>query len=124
MVNYNILHALQAIAESVTMTEWLGVPPELFTELLSSALFGGAVYTGCGNLIAQQQYSPAGFQTSLGRKDLDLAQQVAASVDFTPATMPALIRALDAELANPELAEKDWSALAEVSRQSYGSTSQ
>ena len=124
MVNYNIIHALQAIGESVTMTERLGVPPELFTELLSSTLFGGAVYTGYGSLVAQRQYSPAGFQMSLGRKDLDLAQQVAKSVDFAPATMPALIEVLDAALADPELAEKDWSALAEVSRQSYGSSRQ
>lgn len=121
-VNYNIIHALQAIGETVTMTERLGVPPELFTDLLSSTLFGGAVYTGYGNLIAQQQYSPAAFHMSLGRKDLDLAQQVAASVDFAPATMPALIQVLDAALADPQLADKDWSALAEVSRQSFGNS--
>lgn len=123
MVNYNIIHALQAIGESVTMTERLGVPPELFTELLSNTLFGGAVYSGYGTLIAQQQYSPAGFQMSLGRKDLDLAEQVAKSVDFVPATMPALIAVLDAALADPELADKDWSALAEVSRRSYRNSS-
>ncbi|TFI42472.1 NAD(P)-dependent oxidoreductase [Rhodococcus sp. 1R11] len=122
IVNYNIIHALQAIGESVTMTERLGVSPELFTELLSSTLFGGVAYTGYGNLIAQRRYMPPGFHMSLGRKDLDLAQQVASSVDFAPATMPVLIEVLDAALADPELAQSDWSAIAEVSRRSHASS--
>src|SRR5690606_10669541 len=40
-VNYNIIHALQALGESVAMVERQGVDPELFVELLTSSLFGG-----------------------------------------------------------------------------------
>ena len=115
-VNYNIIHAMQAIGESVAMTERQGVDPALFTELLSSTLFGGVVYTGYGGMIARQAYWPAGFQIALGRKDLGLAQEVAVASGVTPATLPALIEVFDRALADPQLREGDWSAIAEVSR--------
>ncbi|GAA2243982.1 NAD(P)-dependent oxidoreductase [Herbiconiux moechotypicola] len=115
-VNYNIIHAMQAIGESVAMTERQGVDPALFTELLSSTLFGGVVYTGYGDLIARQDYTPPGFHIALGRKDLGLAQQVAEAGGVTPATLPALLAVFDAALADPELRDADWSAIAEVSR--------
>ncbi|GLI26561.1 putative oxidoreductase [Agromyces rhizosphaerae] len=119
-VNYNIIHAMQAIGESVAMTERLGVDPKLFTELLSSTLFGGVVYTGYGSLIAEQAYSPPGFHISLGRKDLALAEEIAAAGGVSPATMPALIHVFETALADPELKDADWSAIAEVSRRDLG----
>jgi len=115
-VNYDIIHALQAIGESVAMTERLGVDPALFTELLSSTLFGGVVYTGYGGIIARQDYSPPGFHIALGRKDLALAQQVAEATGVRPATLPALIDVFEKALADSELKDYDWSAIAEVSR--------
>jgi 3-hydroxyisobutyrate dehydrogenase-like beta-hydroxyacid dehydrogenase len=115
-VNYNIIHAMQAIGESVAMTERQGVDPELFTELLSSTLFGGVVYSGYGGMIARGEYTPPGFHIALGRKDLGLAQEVAEAGGVTPATLPALIEVFDAALADPDLKDADWSAIAEVSR--------
>lgn len=119
-VNYTIIHAMQAIGESVAMTERLGVDPALFTELLAGTLFGGVVYTGYGSIIARQAYTPPGFHIALGRKDLDLARQVAESVGVTPATLPALIHVFETALADPALADADWSAIAEVSRRDLG----
>lgn len=119
-VNYNIIHAMQAIGESVAMTERWGVDAAQFTELLSSTLFGGAVYTGYGSIIARQAYTPPGFQMALGRKDLGLAQEVADAVGVHPATLPALIAVFETALADPELKDADWSAIAEVSRRDLG----
>ncbi|MEO7124351.1 MAG: NAD(P)-dependent oxidoreductase, partial [Lacisediminihabitans sp.] len=45
-VNYNIIHAMQALGETIAMVERLGVEPAHFVELLTSSLFGGVVYTG------------------------------------------------------------------------------
>jgi 3-hydroxyisobutyrate dehydrogenase-like beta-hydroxyacid dehydrogenase len=115
-VNYNIIHAMQAIGESVAMTERLGVPAETFTELLSSTLFGGVVYTGYGRIIATREYDPPGFRIALGRKDLTLAREVAEQTGVTPATLPALEAVFDAALADERLRDLDWSAIAEVSR--------
>lgn len=115
-VNYNIIHAMQAIGESVAMTERLGVAPEVFTDLLSSTLFGGVAYTGYGRIIAEGRYTPPGFHIALGRKDLGLAQQVAESVGVTAATLPVLIDAFERAMAQPDLADADWAAIAEVPR--------
>lgn len=118
VINYNIVHALQAIGESVTMTERLGVCPEQITELLASTLFSGVAYDGYGKLIARREYSPPGFRMELGRKDLGLVQRVAESVNFRPATLPALVEVFDEAVADAELKNYDWSAIAEVSRRS------
>ncbi|MGA1785197.1 MAG: NAD(P)-dependent oxidoreductase, partial [Pontimonas sp.] len=45
-VNYNIIHALQALGESISLVEKSGVDPEAFVELLANTLFGGVVYQG------------------------------------------------------------------------------
>jgi 3-hydroxyisobutyrate dehydrogenase-like beta-hydroxyacid dehydrogenase len=84
--------------------------------LLSSTLFGGVAYSGYGDIIAAQRYSPPGFHIALGRKDLDLAEQVARSVGVSPATLPALTAVFEAALAHDDLKDLDWSAIAEVSR--------
>ena len=115
-VNYNIIHAMQALGESIAMTERQGVEPELFVELLTSTLFGGVVYEGYGGLIARGEYTPPGFHIALGRKDLVLAEEVAESTGVKPATMAALFEVFDRALADPELKDADWSAIAEVSR--------
>jgi 3-hydroxyisobutyrate dehydrogenase-like beta-hydroxyacid dehydrogenase len=116
-VNYNIIHALQAMGESIAMAERAGVDPSLFVDLLSSTLFGGVVYSGYGSLIAKQQYSPPAFTVALGRKDLGLAEELAKSTNLSLATLPALTEVFEAALADPALRDCDWSAIAEVTRQ-------
>ncbi|WP_438854346.1 NAD(P)-dependent oxidoreductase [Agromyces sp. M3QZ16-3] len=115
-VNYNIIHAMQALGESIAMTERQGVPAAQFVELLSSTLFGGVVYGGYGGIIAEQRYTPPGFHISLGRKDLGLAEEVAEAGGVTLATMPALVAVFERAMADPDLKDADWSAIAEVSR--------
>lgn len=115
-VNYNIIHAMQALGETIAMVERQGVDPSLFVELLTSSLFGGVVYNGYGNEIARQGYFPPGFHIELGRKDLQLAEDVAASSGVTLATMPALIAVFERALADAELSNGDWGAIAEVTR--------
>ncbi|MDR5698686.1 NAD(P)-dependent oxidoreductase [Agromyces aerolatus] len=115
-VNYNIIHAMQALGESIAMTERLGVDAEQFVELLTSTLFGGVVYSGYGSIIAKGEYFPPGFHVSLGRKDLGLAEEVATATGVHLATLGALIAVFDRTLADPELKDGDWSAIAEVSR--------
>lgn len=116
-VNYGIIHALQAIAESVALVETNGVEASRFTELLSSTLFPGPVYTGYGTMIAEQRYTPPGFTMALGSKDLGLAEKIAAEAGITLPTAPVLRRAFDAALAADDLKDLDWSGVAEITRQ-------
>jgi len=115
-VNYNIIHAMQALGESIAMVERHGVDPGVFVELLTNSLFAGPVYTGYGAEIVQQSYKPAGFDMSLGFKDLVLALGVQESGGVTAATMPALYSVFEAALADDDLKDADWGAIAEVTR--------
>jgi 3-hydroxyisobutyrate dehydrogenase-like beta-hydroxyacid dehydrogenase len=116
-VNYTIIHALQALGESVALVEANDVDPEIFTELLASTLFTGPVYSGYGAMIAQRRYTPAGFSMTLGSKDLSLAETIAAEAGITLPSAPVLRRVFDVALASDDLADGDWSAVAEVTRQ-------
>jgi 3-hydroxyisobutyrate dehydrogenase-like beta-hydroxyacid dehydrogenase len=117
-VNFNIIHAIEALGESVALVERGGVDASLFVELLTSSLFGGIAYTGYGNAIATKTYRPAGFTIPLGRKDLGLVEQAAAEMNITLASIPGLREVFEKALANPELEGADWAAIAEVSRES------
>jgi len=115
-VNYDIIHAFQAIAESVTLVEANGVEASVFTELLSSTLFPGPVYTGYGAMIAEGRYTPPGFTMTLGAKDLGLAEAIAAEAGVTIPTAAVLRRVFDAALATEDLRDADWSGMAEITR--------
>lgn len=117
-VNFNLIHAIEALGESVALVEAGGVDSELFVELLTSSLFGGIAYTGYGNAIATKQYYPAGFSVALGKKDLGLVESASAEFGLSLPTIPALREVFEKALANPEIQDADWAAIAEVSRNS------
>lgn len=116
-VNYDIIHAFQAIGESVALVEANGVDASLFTELLSSTLFPGPVYTGYGAMIAESRYTPPGFTMALGSKDLGLAEAIAAEAGLVLPSAPVLRAAFDTALASDDLKDVDWSGVAEITRQ-------
>jgi len=115
-VNYNLIHTLQALAESVNLVEQGGVDGSTFVEILTDAAYTGSAYTGYGNLIANRRYSPPGFTVGLGLKDLGLAEQAAAGHGAVLPTAPVLREMFEKTLADPALADLDWSAIAEVVR--------
>lgn len=116
-VNFTILHALQAMAEGITLVESQGVEATDFVELLTGTLFSAPIYSVYGNIIAQQNYSPPGFKMALGLKDLKLAEGLAAENNVVLPTSPLLHQIFETALADEKLAELDWSAMAEVTRQ-------
>jgi 3-hydroxyisobutyrate dehydrogenase-like beta-hydroxyacid dehydrogenase len=85
-------------------------------ELMGNTLFGGPVYQGYGSMIAERRYSPPGFRMPLGLKDLGLAVELADEAGIALPTAPLLRDRFERALADPELAELDWSAVAEVTR--------
>lgn len=115
-VNYNLIHAMQALGESIAMVERQGVDAAVFVDLLTTSLFGGVAYTGYGREIVERGYKPAGFTMELGFKDLRLAEGVQRDGGVTAATMPALIAVFEAALADADLHDADWGGIAEVSR--------
>lgn len=117
-VNFNLIHAIEALGESVALVEAGGVDPELFVELLTNSLFGGIAYTGYGNAIATQSYYPAGFTVALGLKDLSLVEGAARETGLALPTVPVLREVFETALADQDIQDADWAAIAEVSRKS------
>jgi 3-hydroxyisobutyrate dehydrogenase-like beta-hydroxyacid dehydrogenase len=115
-VNYNIIHAIQAIGESLALVEARGVSGAQFVDLLTSTLFDGVVYRGYGREIVDGAYDPPGFEIGLGFKDLRLAEEIAADRGVRLPTVAALRAVFERALADPELAHYDWGAAAEVTR--------
>lgn len=115
-VNYNIIHALGALGESINLVERGGIDPQLFVDILNAGLFGGAVYSGYGKLIAQREYFPAAFKVPLGLKDLTLAEQAAAELGAALPIAPPLHDLLTSAVADEQLTDGDWSIIAEVIR--------
>jgi 3-hydroxyisobutyrate dehydrogenase-like beta-hydroxyacid dehydrogenase len=115
-VNYNLLHTLQALAESVALMEQGDVDATTFVDILTDAAYTGTAYTGYGKLIASRTYSPPGFTVGLGLKDLGLAEQAADDLGAALPTSPLLRDMFTRALADPELSELDWSAVAEITR--------
>lgn len=115
-LNFMLLHALESLSEGIALVEAEDVDAGAFVELLTNSFFGGMVHTIYGNMMAERRYSPPGFTLPLGLKDLGLAEQLAAESKVEIATAPVIRRQLETALADPELAELDWAAVAEVSR--------
>ena len=115
-VNFNIIHAIEALGESISIVEHHGIDAAGFAELLTSTLFGGMSYTAYADIIVNRRYEPAGFSTVLGLKDLGLAEAAAEQVGVTLPTAPALRRVFEETLAKPGGDKLDWAAIAEISR--------
>jgi 3-hydroxyisobutyrate dehydrogenase-like beta-hydroxyacid dehydrogenase len=95
-VNYLIAHALQALAEAITLLERYGLDTSQFVQMIGS-------------------YTPPGFTTVLGLKDVMLAVQAAADAGVELPTGPLLREIFESAVA--DLGEDlDWAAIAEVTR--------
>jgi 3-hydroxyisobutyrate dehydrogenase-like beta-hydroxyacid dehydrogenase len=117
-VNFNLIHAIQALAESETLVEAYGIDPSTFVDILTDVAFTGSAYQGYGKLIAEQDYTPH-FSVTLGAKDLALAARAAEQRHIALPSVPTLQRVYAATLARPELADLDWSATAEITRKQH-----
>lgn len=114
--NYNLIHALQALGESVSLMEHGGIDGQTFVDIITDASFAGAVYKGYGGIIARRDYQPAAFRLELGLKDLGLAQQAAEELGASLPTAPVMRTMFDEALADESLNDGDWSVIAEVIR--------
>ena len=116
-VNYNLIHALQAIGESVALVESGGVDPNTFIEIITHTAFTGSAYTGYGPMIVNRNYTPPGFSVALGLKDVKLVEDAAAELNLKLPVASVLHQLFETALHDPELKDLDWSAIAELTRQ-------
>lgn len=118
-VNYLIIHALQALSESITLLEHAGLDAGRFIDMINDSVFPGPVYRGYGDAIADSAYTPPGFTAMLGLKDLKLALDTASGLDVELPTGPVL-RDVFATAVEEVGADLDWASIAEVTRRRSG----
>lgn len=116
-VNYNLIHALQAIGESVALVESGGVDPNTFVEIITHTAFTGSAYVGYGPMIVNRNYTPPGFSIELGLKDMKLIEDAASDMDLKLPVSGVLRGLFEKALDDAELRDLDWSAIAELTRQ-------
>lgn len=117
--NLCLASAIGTMAEASALVRGHGVDAAEFLGMLGSTLFAAPAYQNYGGMIAQQRYSPAGFKTTLGLKDVRLALN-AGETRHVPMPLAAVLRdqLLDA-IAHGD-GELDWSALAKVAARRAG----
>jgi 3-hydroxyisobutyrate dehydrogenase-like beta-hydroxyacid dehydrogenase len=114
-VNYLIVHALQALAESVTLLERSGLDAGQFVRMINDSVFPGPIYGGYGDAIVRASYTPPGFTTVLGLKDLMLAIRAGADAGIDLPSGPVLREIFETTVAQVG-EDLDWAAIAEVTR--------
>ena len=117
--NFLIAAAIECMGEATVMAERYGVQPAALLEILGNTLFAAPVYKNYGALIADRRYEPAGFRLELGLKDVRLALAAGESAR-TPMPVASLLRDHLLEAVAQGDGDRDWSALAEVSRRHAG----
>jgi 3-hydroxyisobutyrate dehydrogenase-like beta-hydroxyacid dehydrogenase len=110
-VNFNIIAAIECMAESFTFAEKSGIRREQMAELLSETVFGCVVYKGYGQHVANHDYEPAGFRLKLGWKDVRLVLQTAQE-SATPMPIGSLLRDRMLSALAKGRGDMDWSAIA------------
>ncbi|KZK80523.1 2-hydroxy-3-oxopropionate reductase [Pseudovibrio sp. Ad13] len=115
-MNFMIAAAVEALAESFTLTRKAGIDPETFLTLITETLFSAPVYQAYAPLIAREQNPSPGFKTSLGLKDVNLAQQTAQDLKVPLPTADVVANQLRTAIA-AGYADEDWSILARLMAQ-------
>jgi 3-hydroxyisobutyrate dehydrogenase-like beta-hydroxyacid dehydrogenase len=78
---------VEAMGEAMTLAEKGGVQRARLLEVLTASLFDVPLYRNYGAMLAEQNFTPAGFTAPLGLKDMRLAAQAA---DTLRVPMPLL----------------------------------
>jgi 3-hydroxyisobutyrate dehydrogenase-like beta-hydroxyacid dehydrogenase len=117
--NFLILSVIESLGEAYALLRKSGVAPEQYLEIMTSTLFAAPVYKTYGNLIAKEQFLPAGFKLPLGLKDVSLVLAAAADAR-APMPVASLVRdhILAAIARNGE--DLDWSSFSRISAENAG----
>jgi 3-hydroxyisobutyrate dehydrogenase-like beta-hydroxyacid dehydrogenase len=117
--NFLIASAIEALGEAVALIGKDGIDREQYLEIMTSTLFGTAVYKTYGKLIVEGKFEPAGFAAPLGYKDIRLA--LAAADDLrVPMPLASLLRDRFLSLLANGGDRLDWSAIGGLATRDAG----
>lgn len=117
--NFLIASVIETLGEAYALLRKSGVEPERFLEVMTSTLFAAPVYKTYGELIAKEQFEPAGFKVPLGLKDISLVLAASQAVS-APMPIASLVRDHFLTAMARGRQELDWSSLAQVPAENAG----
>jgi len=117
--NFLILSVIESLGEAYALLRKSGVEPEKFLEIMTSTLFAAPVYKTYGNLIAKEQFLPAGFKLLLGLKDVSLVLAAAADAR-APMPVASLVRDHILAAIARNGGDLDWSSFSKISAENAG----
>lgn len=117
--NLMIVGLVELLAETMTLGEKGGIPPQRLLDLLTGTLFNLPVVHGYGGMIVRNEFEPAGFALPLGLKDVKLVLEAGDSLRV-PLPAVAVLRERFIEALAQGREDQDWSAIAGVVRESAG----
>ena len=100
-------------------THQAGIDTHRFVEILTGTLFSAPVYNTYGEIIADENYEPAGFKMTLGLKDIKLALAAAESLNV-PLPIASMVRDHFLSGLAQGQGDSDWAALARIRRRILG----
>jgi 3-hydroxyisobutyrate dehydrogenase-like beta-hydroxyacid dehydrogenase len=106
--NFLIASTIEALAELMAFAAKNGVAPKAVAEMMGKF---SPLHRNYANLIAEQQFEPAGFRLALGLKDIKLVLQTAAE-STTPLPLASLLHDRWLSAVAKGRGELDWSAVA------------
>jgi len=121
--NFLLTTVIESLGEAFAFGRKFGVDPQAFLDILTNSLFPAPVYRNYGSMIASDKFEPAGFKLPLGLKDNRLLL-AAAEEAAAPMPMASLVHDRFVAALAQGLGEADWSAIARISYQNAGLSSQ
>ena len=103
--------AIEAMGEGFALIRKYGVEPSTFYDVMTDGLFAAPAYKVYGNIIVKQSYGTAGFTTTLGLKDANLALAAALAANVPLPSLNVYRDRLLGAIAHGE-AEQDWAVMA------------
>ncbi len=103
--------AIEAMGEGFALIRKYGVEPSTFYDVMTDGLFAAPAYKVYGNIIVKQSYAQAGFTTTLGLKDANLALAAALAANVPLPSLNVYRDRLLGAIAHGE-AEQDWAVMA------------
>jgi 3-hydroxyisobutyrate dehydrogenase-like beta-hydroxyacid dehydrogenase len=119
-MNFMLVSLIELFSQAYTFAEKSGIEPEFTQELINTILHHPVMkeYT---IRLRSQDFEPAAFELIAGYKDVELMLQASSDVRAPLIFASAIREKFLAALANG-MAEKDWSAIYEITRLNAGLT--
>lgn len=117
--NFLIATVIESLGEAMALVEKGGVDRHAYLEVLTSSLFNVPLYKNYGALIADRHFTPPGFASSLGQKDIRLILTAAETL-AVPLPFASILRDRFIALAAQGGETQDWSAVATLAAQDAG----